>query len=228
MSGRLEKLKILAFSDPQFTRPVAGGTFLSVINPEKYSFQYTVEQNEDQAPGTSGSSPRFNRTVPETLTLDFVFDRSGIIAGFEALPSGIVADLELFKKTTLYHNGEIHRPNYLLVLWGTLLFKCTLASMNIDYKLFKPNGVPIRSHVNATFKKYIEDEVRVAEENNQSPDLTHFRLVNEGDSLPLMCYRIYGDSKYYLEVAKANNLSDFRDLKPGQQLFFPPFQKQSK
>ncbi len=39
-------------------------------------------------------------------------------------------------------------------------------------------------------------------------------------------YRIYGDSKYYLEVAKANNLTNFRKLTPGQEIFFPPIQKQ--
>jgi hypothetical protein len=37
-----------------------------------------------------------------------------------------------------------------------------------------------------------------------------------------MTERIYGDSKYYLEVAKINGLINFRQLIPGQELFFPP------
>ena len=76
------------------------------------------------------------------------------------------------------------------------------------------------------FKGFVEDDLRAAKENNKSPDLTHFRIVKAGDTLPLMTYAIYGDSKYYLEVAKANNLINFRKLDAGQRIFFPPLQKQ--
>jgi len=41
-----------------------------------------------------------------------------------------------------------------------------------------------------------------------------------------MSFKIYGDSKYYLEVARANKLINFRKLKIGQKIFFPPLQKQ--
>jgi len=55
-----------------------------------------------------------------------------------------------------------------------------------------------------------------------SPDLTHVVEVKEGDTLPLLCYRVYKDCSYYPQVAKANNLTDFRHLKPGTKLSFPP------
>jgi nucleoid-associated protein YgaU len=54
------------------------------------------------------------------------------------------------------------------------------------------------------------------------------RIVKEGDTLPSMVYKIYGDYKYYLEVAKVNGLNDFRNLQPGKQIFFPPFDKKVK
>ena len=59
--------------------------------------------------------------------------------------------------------------------------------------------------------------------NLQSPDLTHRRVVKEGDTLPLLCREIYGAPAYYLRVAQVNGLDDFRILTPGQELFFPPF-----
>ncbi|MDO9615798.1 MAG: LysM peptidoglycan-binding domain-containing protein, partial [Bacteroidota bacterium] len=31
--------------------------------------------------------------------------------------------------------------------------------------------------------------------------------------------------KYYIEVAKANGLNDFRNLKTGQKIKFPPIEK---
>ncbi len=66
-TGELTKLKIKAYSDPQFNNEVADGEFTTLVNPEKYTFNYKIEQNEDQASGTSDLSPRFNKKLPEDL-----------------------------------------------------------------------------------------------------------------------------------------------------------------
>jgi nucleoid-associated protein YgaU len=49
--------------------------------------------------------------------------------------------------------------------------------------------------------------------------------VKAGDSLPALCYQIYGDPGYYLEVARFNRLDDFRRLQPGTRVVFPPVRK---
>ncbi|WP_130733215.1 LysM peptidoglycan-binding domain-containing protein [Flavobacterium sp. J27] len=226
-TGELKKLKVVAYSDPEFSSKVADGEFDTLLNPEKYTFHYKIEQDEQQAAGTSTVSPRFKKTLPENLELEFVFDRTGVIEGKEALESGIIDDIEKFKKVILDYNGDEHKPNYLVISWGSLLFKGSLTEMDIEFKLFKPDGTPIRAVAKAKFTGFVEDDLRAARENNKSPDLTHIRIVKEGDTLPLMSYKIYGDSKYYLEVAKANNIINFRKLKTGQEIFFPPLQKQS-
>lgn len=229
MSGELTKLKIKGFKDERFRQEIADGEFNTLLNPETYQIRYQISQNENQAQGTSAAGPRFNKTLPEDLQLDFIFDRSGVIKGFDDQSGeGIIGDIDQFKKIILDYNGDQHKPNYLIISWGSLLFKGSLKDMDITYKLFKPDGTPIRATVRATFKGFIEDNLRVARENNNSPDLTHIRMVNEGDTLPLMTFRIYGDSKYYLEVAKANKLINFRKLSPGQQIFFPPIEKGGK
>jgi hypothetical protein len=229
MSGELTKLKIKGYKDERFSQEIADGEFNTLMNPETYRIRYEVSQNQNQAQGTSSTAPRFNKTLPEDLQLDFIFDRSGVIKGFaDENGVGIIDDIEKFKKIVLDYNGNQHKPNYLVISWGSLLFKGSLKDMEITYKLFKPDGTPIRANIHATFKGFIEDNLRVARENNNSPDLTHIRVVGEGDTLPLMTFRIYGDSKYYLEVAKANKLVNFRKLTPGQQIFFPPIEKAGK
>ena len=226
MSGELTKLKIKGFKDERFRQEIADGEFNTLLNPETYQVRYQISQNDQQAQGTSAAAPRFNKTLPEDLQLDFIFDRSGVIKGYEdQLGEGIIGDVDKFKRIVLDYNGDQHKPNYLIISWGSLLFKGSLKDMDITYKLFKPDGTPIRATIHATFKGFIEDNLRVARENNNSPDLTHIRMVNEGDTLPLMTFRIYGNSKYYLEVAKANKLVNFRKLVPGQQIFFPPIEK---
>ena len=58
-----------------------------------------------------------------------------------------------------------------------------------------------------------------------SPDLTHYQKVNQSDRLDLMTNNIYNDPKYLMQVAKANALTTIRTLKPGKELYFPPFNK---
>ncbi|PXY39326.1 hypothetical protein DMB65_18400 [Flavobacterium cheongpyeongense] len=227
MSGELEKLKVVAYSDPEFNTKIANGEFSTLMNPEKYTYHYKIETDDTQASGTSTVSPRFNKKLPENLELDFVFDRSGVINGYASTDNGIIDDIEKFKKVILDYNGDEHKPNYLIISWGTLLFKGALTEMDVEFKLFKPDGTPIRAIAKAKFQGFVEDNLRAAKENNKSPDLTHYRTVKEGDTLPLMSFTIYGDSKYYLEVARINNIINFRKLKTGQKLFFPPLQKQS-
>lgn len=227
MAGELEKLKVVAYSDPEFNNKIADGEFSTLMNPEKYTYHYKIEKDETQASGTSTVSPKFNKKLPENLELDFVFDRSGVINGYQSSDDGIIDDIEKFKKVILDYNGDEHKPNYLIISWGTLLFKGALTEMDVEFKLFKPDGTPIRAVAKAKFQGFVEDNLRAAKENNKSPDLTHYRTVKEGDTLPLMAYQIYGDAKYYLQVARANNIINFRKLKTGQRIFFPPLQKQS-
>lgn len=238
MSGELIKLHIKAYSDPNFQTEVANGDFRSLLNPEKYIFKYKVEQARQQGSGTSSSAPRYNRTPPEDLQLEFIFDRTGVLMNYGEPGDhdddlsydegvGIADDVDLFKRVVYNYNGDEHRPNYLTISWGALLFKGVLTEMDITFKLFKPDGTPLRATASAKFTGFIEDNLRVALENNTSPDLTHVRMVKEGDTLPLMTQRIYGNSKYYLEVAKVNRITNFRKLKVGQKIFFPPIEKVS-
>jgi nucleoid-associated protein YgaU len=58
--------------------------------------------------------------------------------------------------------------------------------------------------------------------NRNSPDLSHMVEVRAGDTLPLLCHRIYNDSSYYPEVAKINKIINMQTLTPGNQTPFPP------
>jgi nucleoid-associated protein YgaU len=112
------------------------------------------------------------------------------------------------------------------VMWGTLQIKrCVLKSASIAYKLFKPEGVPLRAVITANFTDNSDDNARVAIAQDQSSDLLHVRLVKAGDNLPTLCHQIYGDPGYYLEVACVNQIDNFRKLTPGTKIIFPPLEK---
>ena len=105
---------------------------------------------------------------------------------------------------------------------GTIIFFGRLDAMSVRYTLFKPSGAPLRARVELSFVGTMSKKEGELVSNKSSPDLSHTVTVVEGDTLPLLCDRIYSDPSYYPDVARFNNLSDFRRLQPGQRLHFPP------
>jgi len=103
-----------------------------------------------------------------------------------------------------------------------------IVGTNYDFKLFDPQGQPLRATAKVTFKSDETDALRESFNKANSPDLTHRRTVKAGDTLPLMCHRIYGDASMYLQIAKINKLLNFRNIEVGQELFFPPIDKSKK
>lgn len=228
-TGKLEKMLILAFSDSE--KAENGGVndaddqFETLINPESYTLQYKLKFSQGaQGQGTSGVQLKYEYTEPEEITFDFLFDNTGIIDGTPR--ESVVDDLKKLKDVLISYKGDSHEPRHLKLVWGeNSIFKGRVTELSINHKMFKPDGTPIRAIATVKFKSSIEEQKRAAKENKSSPDLTHIRKVKQGDTLPLMCYSIYGDPKYYLQVAAVNGLSNFRQLKPGTDLFFPPLKK---
>jgi nucleoid-associated protein YgaU len=213
-----EKLYILSYSDQAYTK-VAGAPFVALMNPETYTYKYKIEFCESQAPGTSGVALKFNKMPPQEFNFDFLFDDTGVIAP-PLMP--VAEQIELFKHQLLQYQGEIHRPYYLKIHWGTLLFKGVLTAMDIEFKLFRADGLPVRAIARCSFKGTVEESLRVALENPMSPDITHERVFSPSDTLPLMTEKIYDDQQYYIDVASFNRLDGFRNIRPGTKVLFPP------
>lgn len=219
-NGELVKFKIEAFTAEDYSgSPV--DTFTVMFNPNNYSRKYEVEYHERQGAGDTGSPQVFGKIKPQEYNFEFLIDGTGTAADKVNVNDTILHFLEVTGK----NDGDIHRPRYLKLIWGTLLVKCVLKSAEVAYSLFKSDGSPLRAKIRATFSENVEDTLRVAEAGNNSPDLTHMRTVMAGDTLSLMAERIYGDSSYYYQVAEINNLKNFRKLEVGQQLIFPPVKK---
>lgn len=226
--GELKKMMIYAYTNVDLADnhlakiPGVNNPFTVLINPETYNTDYKVEFNNDQSQGSTQGTAKFTRKPPDEISFEFLFDNTGIIDGKNRV--NISDDINNFRELLVGYNGDNHEPRHFKLCWGTLLYKgrCTLLSIN--YKLFNPDGTPIRAVCKTSFKGSIEENLRIALENNKSADLTHYRIVKKGDTLPLMCYTIYGDPSYYLQVAMVNKLQNFRILDVGSEIFFPPIE----
>ncbi|UKB81168.1 CIS tube protein [Chryseobacterium sp. MEBOG07] len=241
MAGEIMKVKIGTYKDNSFGSDaiIDSKAFVALINPTGFSFTRKVEYDTTQEPGANGTDAKYIKTSPQSLQLEFLFDGTGVTKAYGGNKLINVLTKNKFKKDTVKSqldrfyaatgdfNGPIHKPYNVIVIWGEFEFKGALTEFTIDYKMFTPEGHPLRAIGKATFVEAISKELAARMGNKQSPDLTHKRTIQDGDTLPLMTERIYGDSKYYLEVAKVNGLINFRQLTPGQELFFPPIEKVS-
>ncbi len=227
--GKLTKMLITAHADDNTTDVISfKGKELKMevlINPESYTMDYKLKYEDIPATGNSAKHLKYQYTEAREMTFDFLFDSTGIIDGKRK--NDIVAEISHMHDVLYTLNGETHEPPLIKLVWGEKLglFKGKLTSLNIQYKLFNSDGTPIRAIAKATFKESMSDEERAAKDGKESPDLTHIRTVKSGETLPLLCHQIYGDSKYYLEVARYNQLIHFRNMKPGTEIHFPPLSK---
>lgn len=197
----------------------ASTKFEVMINPANYSVAKTNCFNENKANGQTAPQLKYSGTKGDVLSFDFVLDGTGVVKliGLKSVKSQI----ETLKKVVNY-DGKEHDLKTNKVVWGSLKFEGYMTSMNIDYTLFKPTGDPLRAKVKLSFTEKITVEEANALANRSSPDLTHMIEVKAGDTLPQLCHRVYGTSDYYINVARLNNLDNFRELSAGTKLVFPP------
>jgi hypothetical protein len=232
---KLEKLYVQPYRDARFSQPVLENKFSALINPATYNISYKFEFDDSQAPGTSATNMKFNRILPRDFHFDFLFDGTGVVKDMSVLslgisnpftkPDTVTEQIEAFKRKIIDYQSDRHRPYYLKIHWGELLFKGVLKQMDIEYKVFAPDGKPIRAIAKCQFAESIADVERSAQENRQSPDITHERLFNSSDRLDNMTFKIYEQDKPYIHVAAFNGLDGFRNITPGTNIYFPPIEK---
>lgn len=241
MLEELTKMKIESFEDASYApeKKLSDGEFSVLLNPEGYNFNYKIEYNTQQSQGEDTATLSYAKTAPQEIEFSFLFDDTGAVpqsspfgapsvggSDGQERKKGIIPDFKQFKKVVYDYDGEMHETPHVKISWGVLIFKGRLLDMAVDFKLFRPDGTPIRAVVRTKFQGSFDQELAAKKRNDSSPDITHSRVVKAGDTLPELAQQIYGDPAYYIKVAEANQLVNFRNLKTGQRIFFPPVEKQ--
>ena len=228
---KLEKLIIRSFENRDFSGEDTTRKFTTPINPESFTQTFKVNADTSQGHGNPGTEARYKSTEPEQLRLEFILDGTKTMEGYggdnkEYISKKVHDQLEDLKNCVYNFDGRIHRPRFLIVMWGSEVnFNCVLSNLDLNYTLFEPDGSPLRVKVNATFLAHKSREQLLAESRASSPDLTHYRKVIQGDRLDLLSNAIYNDSKYFMQLGIVNGLTTIRQVKPGTDLYFPPFNK---
>ena len=246
--GKLEKMVIWAYDvDSSTNSPVQLSQdeekkYQLLVNPGSFTLDQMVLRDTRQGHGTSGTQPRYLGNAPATFDLKVLFDNTGVIpkppegplsgipivgAIADALSGGgeeqtVMSEIDKFNKVVLDYESEAHEPNTVAICWGPFIIDfLSLTSISYEFKLFAPDGTPLRAFANASFVESRPDAERENEEPSFSPDVTKVHTVKAGDTLPLLAEKFYEDQKLYIEIARVNGLVNFRNLIPGTRLIIP-------
>lgn len=222
-------LKIIAYDSPGGGKTQNEvGDFTVDFNPNTFTVTNKIEYKKTEAKGQDGGDPQFEKIPPLEFAIEFTIDGTGVsiatVSGSNKKDYVKKQIKKLRDVTGCNINGDIHRPNYLALLWGSFYIECVLASLNITYNLFDREGTPLRAKISCSFLERIGAGKGGRKSRLESPDLTKYITVKEGDVLPLIAKDKYDDPAYYMQVAKVNKLKNFRRIQPGTKIILPPME----
>lgn len=228
--AKLQFLKIQAFE--KITRDGSvKSEFEAMFNPESIQQSFSAAFRKEQALNTTGKLAVFMYNPPDTLSLSLIVDgsRRAALSAYGSLrKENVMQKVKEFHNTAYKYVGTKHEPYHLKIIYGAQFnYDCRLEHYTVNYSDFNNSGNPLRAEINASFVREESDQLRKRNENASSPDLTHSRIVRSGDTLPHLLKEVYGDSSLYMQIARFNDLDDFRNLQAGQKIILPPIDKNS-
>jgi hypothetical protein len=212
---------IIEIMDREAIDPTRG--LLPVIpvqfNPTEYSLNKGAQIAEIAIPGIDSPILQFIRGQNEKLTLDLFFDTT------EFGMDETAVDVRI-RTQAIYQLVKIqprtHAPPRIRFIWGGLVFKAIVESVQQKFNLFNPLGIPLRATLSVTFREYKTLEEQIAEMNLQSADHTTLLEVERTATLSRIAAEAYNDPTAWRSIAEANNIANPRRLIPGTVLAIPP------
>ena len=204
----------LEIEEPRVDEPVIPLCF----NPTEYQVQKTNNFAEIPIPGLESPPLQFIRGAAESLSVEVLVDTSDTL---EDVRRRYVNKL----RNLLRINAELHAPPIVRFIWDRDLFRGVLESLDAQYVLFNPDGVPIRARLNLKLKEYRPAEVQVRELERHSPDVQKHYVVRRGDTLSSIAGALYRDPTVWREIARGNKIRDPRRIAPGRELIVPRLER---
>ena len=229
----IEKIYILGFLNEKMTQAANPSKFVIPVNPENMTRTFKIEREGSQAAGTQHNNQKQSKTKNEDLKFDVILDNTNTIENYAQEQRGkIVPDqINDFLDVTYKMVGEVRKPNHLKIVWGTYFtFDCVLTSLNISYNLFDSKGMVLRAKLSVAFEGFVEPTLRVIKEDKSRESLTKVldpkALMDE--SFPHVIHKAYQSTgaaaNPYMQVAKNNNIINFRGIKEKSNLILSPLQ----
>lgn len=195
-----------------------------LFNPKEYSIDRDTEYAEVAIPGLESPVLQYVRGGGDRMTFELFLDVTDTLQDGQVVTGQSVR--ELFVKPLerlMQQNEQLHAPPPVAILWGreVVMQSAVAKSLSVKYTLFDTNGLPVRATANLTMREHRSASAQLAESRQESPDKTNVAIVRQGDTLPAIAFREYGEAALWRAIAVANQRSNPLDLVPGEELLVP-------
>jgi nucleoid-associated protein YgaU len=161
--------------------------------------------------------PEFGGGLPQIYKLSLLLDTS-------IKRDNAKTVTELGNKLMEAFHGGGSAPKFVTFSWGAVeLPEAAPISISIRYAMFKPNGEPTRAFVDLELAQAKDNKMVFKGQNPTTRAIPGMRVhkVRDGDSLPSIAYRHYGDATQWRAIADANDISNPLSLRRGTDLSIP-------
>ena len=199
---------------------VGGETIDCLFNPQSYVISKSNVWTYKPTQGKDMPAPEFGGGLPQRYKLSLLLDTT--VKRPDQSNSKTVA--QLADSIMKAFHGAGRAPKFMKFSWGAVhLPEAAPIELAIRYAQFKPNGEPIRAFVDLELAQAKDNTTAFTGQNPTTRALRgmHVHRVKDGDSLPLIAYRHYGDATQWREIADANGISNPMKLRRGTELTIP-------
>ena len=212
----LLKMTILSFDKTGSDQLAAiPQVYMVMFNPTSYKLEYKVNYDENQAPASEPKNPVMNNIGPQQYSFDFLIDGTGA-AGFKR---NVLVDVESFKKTVGYDkNLGVGSVRYLILLWGSMMLKCSIETISVNYTLFNSAGIPLRATISATFRERKDEPAEFMKDIDKFFDSNP---VKDGLSVANIAYQALNAISQTVAIARTNDLDSIREKVTASSIKLP-------
>jgi nucleoid-associated protein YgaU len=205
---------LLIFPSPTVPVPIPFPIF---FNPEKLSFSKGAKWTGDVTTERSAPVPTFDGGEPEKLTLKLFLHSS-------FLPMGIPAYMFIIKQLIKKPKILLDQPPLVRFAWGfTQSAISYIESLDYEYTLFTPGGVPIQGELTLRLVEYdMAWWANLPINPTSRSEARKTWVVTEGETLDWIAFQEYGDAVHWRHIANVNHLANPMKLRSGQILKLTP------
>ena len=184
------------------------------FNPTDYKLSKSNTFTEIAIPGLGSPPLQYVRGGSETLTLEALVDTSDTLKNVRTEYVQKLRDL-------MEPDRRLHAPPIVRFVWGGPVFTAVLEKLDVTYQLFLPGGTPLRAKLDISLKEYRPAADQLRENPQSSPTVEKSYVVRRGDTLASIAAGLYRRPDAWRDLARANGITNPRDLRPGQVLTAP-------
>ncbi len=210
MAQQLEKAQIKALAG----KAKNAGPIDVLFNPAEYTHEISNNFQETSLPGLSNPILQFVNGQTQVLSMELLFDQWTDKRGADVTARvKQLADL-------LAIDPELHAPSPVEFSWGKFNFKAVIESLSQRFTMFDGDGTPVRATASISFKQYRPLSEQLENPRLESSDKTKLRELD--GSIWALAAAEYGDPNEWRRIARANRITNPRNVPQGTSLVVPP------